>query len=867
MTWQNRGNFHLDRKELGLAVDAFAKVLEEAEEKKDFRLIAESLKDLGRTFLEKGQWVLAAKILNGALALFQNATTSDPKAQQIVLSYMAEVERRFLEKECQVKASPKPEIYLSRRKQLQTLRNSVQTQLERHYSLQNDLLEFSRNVLSDFSSAIGNFLQEILKSGHLILGKPPCEYTLIGLGSLGRREMSPYSDLEFALLVKKNSPENLEYFRKLVKWLEIQVIHLGETEIKILEHGFTSPVRRGFSFDDGGNTPLGKQSYVELIKTPEEMAQFQTERFYSEDLILSNVLRTAGVLTGEESLFKSYLKSMRGILSTKPAHAPFTLAQLRALNIIQGHLVEFEPEVGSKKEETPLFDIKLELYRLHSFLIAGLAEYFGIEEQNTWDKLDALAKKKILSPPGAQNLREALAKIMRLRIQCHLHYGRECDEAYHPAMQKKDLPRERIRQAFILSDAMIEEMIKIFRVMLPLHRLFKEVSRTHDFTPLAQNPIYDDSLLVQGEAYEKLNQFQQAKRCYQQAMALNPDDVEVQLKLAYLLINLAEYDEAKKYTEKVLSAAQGREDILSRAVGLQGTILVELGDPKGAIEQFTQALEMEKRRNGNEHPTVASYLNNLGIAWKTLGNAKKAIGYYEEALKIGKKFYGDEHPKVATDLNNLGSAWQALGDAKKAIGYYEEALKIDKNVYGDEHPEVAKVLNNLGSAWEALGDAKKALGYYEEALKIDKNVYGNEHPTVATDLNNLGGAWRALGDAKKAIGYLEEALKIGKKVCGDEHSNVASCLNNLGVAWKDLGDAKKAIEYLEEALKIGKKVYGDEHPKVAIYLNNLGVVWKDLGDAEKALVYFEQALKILKQVYGDNHPHTRSVLEWIVALK
>ena len=63
--------------------------------------------------------------------------------------------------------------------------------------------------------------------------------------------MSPYSDLEFALLVKKNSPRKLEYFRKMVQWLELQVINLGETAIKILDHGYESPVVRGFSFDDG----------------------------------------------------------------------------------------------------------------------------------------------------------------------------------------------------------------------------------------------------------------------------------------------------------------------------------------------------------------------------------------------------------------------------------------------------------------------------------------------------------------------------------------------------------------------------------------------------------------------------------------
>ena len=332
--------------------------------------------------------------------------------------------------------------------------------------------------------------------------------------------MSPYSDLEFALLLRESSEKNLLYFRKMVNWLEIRVIHLGETEFKILDHGHESPTCRGFSFDDGGNTPLGKQGYVELIKNPQDLAQFQSERFYEEDLILSNVLRTAGVLVGSETLYREYSQAIQLILSNQSTKKTLTIRQERALKIINGHLVEFEPQVDRKKEETPMFNIKAELYRLPSFLIAGLADYFGIEQHNTWDKLDALAEKKILSEEGVKNLKAALSAVMQLRIRCHLHYGRECDEAFHPAMQKTHISKERLERAFILSEDDIRKIIGIFRVILPLHRLFKEVCRTGSFKTLSEETFYDDSLLAQAEAYKKLIQYQKAKECINKRLPL-----------------------------------------------------------------------------------------------------------------------------------------------------------------------------------------------------------------------------------------------------------------------------------------------------------------------------------------------------------
>ena len=157
-------------------------------------------------------------------------------------------------------------------------------------------------VFRDIQDMYVRLVSMLVKECEVILGKPPCKYAIIALGSVARMEATPFSDLEFAILYEDETTENkINYFRTLSHFLHLKVINLGETILPALAikelNDFQSPdpddrwfydsfTPRGISFDGAmpwaSKTALGRMATkgkpaLELIRTPKHMAELQDE--------------------------------------------------------------------------------------------------------------------------------------------------------------------------------------------------------------------------------------------------------------------------------------------------------------------------------------------------------------------------------------------------------------------------------------------------------------------------------------------------------------------------------------------------------------------------------------------------------------
>ena len=158
-------------------------------------------------------------------------------------------------------------------------------------------------VFRDIQDMYIRLVSMFVKKCESRLGHPPCDHAIIALGSVARMEATPFSDLEFAILYSDPAiGDKIEYFRLLSHFLHLKV-NLGETILPALaikqlndfqssdpsdNWFYDSETPRGIAFDGAmpwaSKTPLGRietgfQDAIELIRTPEKMAQLQDEKF------------------------------------------------------------------------------------------------------------------------------------------------------------------------------------------------------------------------------------------------------------------------------------------------------------------------------------------------------------------------------------------------------------------------------------------------------------------------------------------------------------------------------------------------------------------------------------------------------------
>jgi len=236
-----------------------------------------------------------------------------------------------------------------------------------------------------------------------------------------------------------------------------------------------------------------------------------------------------------------------------------------------------------------------------------------------------------------------------------------------------------------------------------------------------------------------------------------------------------------------------------------------------------------------EHPSTATFYNNLAELYRSMGKYEKALPLYEKALSVREKVLGVEHRDTADFYNNLALLYKSIGEYEKALPLHKKSLTIREKVLGEEHPRTADSYNNLAVLYYFMGEYEKALPLYEKALTAKEKVLEDEHPRTADSYDNLAVLYYSRGEYEKALPLYKKALTTREKLLGDMHPSTADSYNNLAELYKSVGEYEKALPLYEKALIINEKVLGENHPNTTGSYNNLAIFYYEQGDIDKAL--------------------------------
>jgi len=753
------------------------------------------------------------------------------------------------------------------------------------------IYQHSTNFFINYNTEQG-LVQRLITECLEQLGNIPtgCEYSIIGLGSLAGGKMTPWSDLEFAILINEDNEEYKEYFRDLTKLLNIKVINFGETMLRgmgiealnnfrIGEGGTddwfwdSTIMNSGFSFDGthphACKLPFGRNGYndkedFELILTPEQMAEFQkggikkvdeieevegntenTHDWFKSDKHLVQSLRNVSLITGSQELLDNYRQQIKATENNEQYQA---VLRDRALEILKEDLDKFSLKLG-KKEEGKLLDAKRDIYRLGDRIVDALANYYDIiaEERqsslSTWQVINTMEAQQILSLEGAQHLKEALSIATELRLNTYCHNNGQQSETmstYIPAVDhlNEEQRIKLVEKTFHIKDTPI--LHHFYYVMISVQEIIQAfcIPEGHEFAKLAleNDRLIADSNYNKGMVHAKFLEYDQAIRYMEYAKKQNPSDLNVAFDLECLYRTTGNVNNAIEIAKENLNIAKIRYKDMHTTDMIYNNLCLSV---------------------------IANCYNNLGLAYSDIGKYDDAIKYYQKALKIWFVVYdGSNHPEVAMCCNNLGIAYRENGLYGDAINSHKQALKIYTKAHDNSNTDqydIATTYKNLGSVYSEHGEYDNAINSHKQALKVYLVVYESRpnHPDIARIYNNLSDTYRAKGEYYKAINYCKKALAIYKVAYDNalNHHNIAMSQNNLGNAYFIKGEYDKAIKYHQKALKIRLVTYGSSnHPDVADSYNNLGIAYTEKGKYNEAISYLQLAVKIYLISSDPNHP-------------
>lgn len=375
-----------------------------------------------------------------------------------------------------------------------------------------------------------------------------------------------------------------------------------------------------------------------------------------------------------------------------------------------------------------------------------------------------------------------------------------------------------------------------------------------------------DSLVLRGRAYQALGQQEDAQKAYAEAARLRPNDANLRVGQAQLLLSQGKLSEAEQEVDAAIAA---KPDTVEAYV-IKGEIRRLNRDNIAALDNFTKALQHNGAHVGARvgKASVLIDLNRVDEAQREIDEvlkrqARNPAASYLQALIFARKgefqraqdFLNqggsalDDHlPSqflrgiVAYQLNQLEQAELSLSRYMTAIPGNIRAAKILAAVHlrKNEPQRTINLLKPLEAALEKdpQGLSLLAAAYMRTGRFADGTTYYEKAAEISPDSagirTQLAMSRLATGQAQSAEDELEKALELNP-----DASQTALMLGLVQLRNRDFDSAVETAKKLQDKQKDNPVAY-----------NLLGAALLGKGDRPAAREAWRQAIKLK----SDFHP-------------
>ena len=311
-----------------------------------------------------------------------------------------------------------------------------------------DIMNLQDQIAKDYLSImfdVACFCEEVM-------GNPPCRYAVVGLGSLARQEITPYSDFEHAIVLEnlETYAMELEYFEWFSVIFQVIVINIQETMLRSVLVGslnddlseryswfFDTVTPRGISFDGmmphACKFPLGRRIRTKnkpwitgLIKPVDEMLQYlNNQENLKNGYHLGDILSNACFVLGDLLVYKEFQYGVKSVIESQ-AQENFPLLKRQVVEDLNNFATALV-----MKDEGHEVNVKRDVYRSSTLFITALGRQNRVFAQSCFDIVLSLKQKRLISELAKHKLMYAIAVACEIRLRWYMRRNKQCDTIHN----------------------------------------------------------------------------------------------------------------------------------------------------------------------------------------------------------------------------------------------------------------------------------------------------------------------------------------------------------------------------------------------------------------------------------------------------